>query len=84
MPDEKVKYPFEHLVAMEKEAYFIQTGHSVYTLQGEYFFDKISVDNINEGLMKGFRDVIKNGNKKEKEAAFKMLLTLNVFPLRFH
>lgn len=84
MSDQKVKYPFEHLVAMEKEAYFIQTGHGVYTLQGEYFFDLESATNLSNGLMDGFRDIIKNGTKKQQKAAYEMLLTFNIFPLRFH
>ena len=85
MADEKVvKYPFEHLKAMEEEAYFIQVDNTVFTLQGEYFFDKRSAENLSKGIMKGFQDLIKNGNKKQKKQVYDTLLRFNVFPLRFH
>jgi hypothetical protein len=84
MPDEKVKYTFEHLVAMEKEAFFIQVDNTVFTLQGEYFFDQRSAKDLSDGLMKGFRDIIKKGNKKQRKQAYDTLLRFNIFPLRFH
>lgn len=84
MPDEKVKYPFEHLVEMEKEAFFIQIDNTVYTLQGEYFFDKTSAENLGKTIMDGFREILKTGNKRQKKQVYKTLLRFNIFPLRFH
>lgn len=84
MPDEKVKYPFEHLVAMEKEAFFIQVDNTVFTVKGEYFFDKDSVDHLGKTIMSGFREQIKKGTEKQKQSVYKALLNFNIFPLRFH
>jgi hypothetical protein len=84
MPDEKVKYPFEHLTAMEAEAYYIQVDNTVYTVQGEYFFDKRSAKNLSDMIMRGFKHLIETGTPKEKEEVYKTLLRFQVFPLRFH
>lgn len=78
------KYSFEHLVSMEAEAYFIQIDNTVFTLQGEYFFDRRSAQNIASSAMKGFRDILKNGSKKQKKQVYKTLLSFKIFPLRFH
>lgn len=84
MADENIKFPFEKLVAMESEAYFIQIDKDVFTISGEYFFDKASADSLSKNLMKGFREILKTGNKKQKKEVYQTLLKFNVFPLRFH
>lgn len=79
-----VGYSTEEILASEAITYFIQVGSDVFNSRGTWFFTKSSAKIHYGKILRTVLDQMHNGNKKQKENAWRILNNLKILPLRLH
>lgn len=79
-----VSYTPEQIFAAENNAFVIQVGLDVFSIQEQWHFTRWSAHAYFNKVIHELKHELKHGNKKQRSEAVEMLGHVRIMPLRIH
>lgn len=77
-------YTSEEIMAFEAITYVLQVGSEIFNKRGKWGFTKKSANIYYNRVLRELLNQLKNGDKKQRKNAERILLSLKILPLRIH